>query len=129
MTSRNPLAEPPPSMTDSALAAVLADGWDLAPARLRRFASEQDITMLVDDRYFLKVSKPAISPALIDMEIKAMAHLARHCDVEVPRTVPDSCGDTGQAPHVARLLTKLDARDRVQLVIAAYESGLITPPR
>ncbi|MEV8563235.1 response regulator transcription factor [Streptomyces sp. NPDC051917] len=26
--------------------------------------------------------------------------------------------------HVARLLTKLDARDRVQLVIAAYESGM-----
>ena len=29
--------------------------------------------------------------------------------------------------HVARLLTKLDARDRVQLVIAAYEAGLVTP--
>ena len=29
--------------------------------------------------------------------------------------------------HVARLLTKLDARDRVQLVIAAYETGLVTP--
>ncbi|MFE9427570.1 response regulator [Kitasatospora sp. NPDC006697] len=27
--------------------------------------------------------------------------------------------------HVARLLTKLDARDRVQLVIAAYEAGLV----
>ncbi|GAA3233897.1 hypothetical protein GCM10010532_070890 [Dactylosporangium siamense] len=26
--------------------------------------------------------------------------------------------------HVARLLTKLDARDRVQLVIRAYEIGL-----
>ncbi|MFE2550932.1 response regulator [Streptomyces sp. NPDC059355] len=30
--------------------------------------------------------------------------------------------------HVARLLTKLDARDRVQLVIKAYEMGLVTPP-
>ncbi|MEW2486464.1 response regulator transcription factor [Streptomyces sp. NPDC048411] len=28
--------------------------------------------------------------------------------------------------HVARLLTKLDARDRVQLVIAAYEAGLVS---
>ncbi|MEU0933832.1 response regulator transcription factor [Embleya sp. NPDC005971] len=27
--------------------------------------------------------------------------------------------------HVARLLAKLDARDRVQLVIVAYESGLV----
>ncbi|MEV7141835.1 response regulator transcription factor [Streptomyces tauricus] len=31
--------------------------------------------------------------------------------------------------HVGRLLTKLDARDRVQLVIMAYESGMVTPPR
>jgi DNA-binding NarL/FixJ family response regulator len=29
---------------------------------------------------------------------------------------------------VARLLAKLDARDRVQLVITAYETGLVTAP-
>nr|WP_239166902.1 response regulator transcription factor [Actinoplanes italicus] len=31
--------------------------------------------------------------------------------------------------HVARLFTKLDARDRVHLVIIAYEMGLVAPPR
>jgi DNA-binding NarL/FixJ family response regulator len=31
--------------------------------------------------------------------------------------------------HVARLFTKLDARDRVHLVIIAYEAGLVFPPR
>ncbi len=30
--------------------------------------------------------------------------------------------------HVARLLAKLDARDRVQLVITAYEAGLVSAP-
>jgi DNA-binding NarL/FixJ family response regulator len=29
--------------------------------------------------------------------------------------------------HVSRILTKLDARDRAQLVVLAYESGLVTP--
>jgi len=29
--------------------------------------------------------------------------------------------------HVAHLLTKLDSRDRIQLVIIAYQSGLCDP--
>ncbi len=29
--------------------------------------------------------------------------------------------------HVSRLLTKLDARDRAQLVVLAYEAGVVTP--
>jgi len=29
--------------------------------------------------------------------------------------------------HVSRLLAKLDARDRAQLVVLAYESGVIVP--
>lgn len=29
--------------------------------------------------------------------------------------------------HVGRIMTKLDAHDRAQLVVAAYESGLVTP--
>jgi DNA-binding NarL/FixJ family response regulator len=29
--------------------------------------------------------------------------------------------------HVSRVLSKLDARDRAQLVVAAYESGLVVP--
>ena len=29
--------------------------------------------------------------------------------------------------HVARLFSKLDARDRAQLVVIAYETGLVVP--
>ncbi|WP_373292474.1 response regulator transcription factor [Microbispora bryophytorum] len=29
--------------------------------------------------------------------------------------------------HVARAIAKLDVRDRIQLVILAYESGLVRP--
>jgi DNA-binding NarL/FixJ family response regulator len=29
--------------------------------------------------------------------------------------------------HVGRILTKLDLRDRAQVVVAADESGLVTP--
>ncbi len=31
--------------------------------------------------------------------------------------------------HVSRMMTKLNARDRAQLVVIAYESGLVTPGR
>ena len=29
--------------------------------------------------------------------------------------------------HVSRIMTKLDARDRAQLVVMAYECGLVIP--
>ena len=31
--------------------------------------------------------------------------------------------------HVSRLLTKIGVRERAQLVIAAYETGLVSPGR
>jgi DNA-binding NarL/FixJ family response regulator len=36
-------------------------------------------------------------------------------------------GETAVRTHVTRILAKLGARDRVQAVVAAYESGLIPP--
>jgi hypothetical protein len=36
-------------------------------------------------------------------------------------------GETTVRTHVTRILAKLGARDRVQAVVAAYESGLTQP--
>ena len=36
-------------------------------------------------------------------------------------------GEATIKTHVGRILAKLDARDRVQAVVVAYESGLVTP--
>ncbi|MFZ4137445.1 response regulator [Streptomyces koyangensis] len=47
------------------------------------------------------------------------SEIARHLHISVA---------TAKA-HVARLFTKLEARDRVHLVITAYETGLVVPPR
>jgi DNA-binding NarL/FixJ family response regulator len=48
------------------------------------------------------------------------------------RSNPEICdrlviSDATAKTHVARILQKLRLRDRVQVVIYAYESGLVTP--
>jgi hypothetical protein len=37
--------------------------------------------------------------------------------------------ETTVRTHVTRILTKLDLRDRVQVVVLAYEAGVIVPGR
>ncbi|MEU6716532.1 response regulator transcription factor [Nonomuraea sp. NPDC046802] len=54
---------------------------------------------------------PLVGRGLFNAEISARLHIS---------------AGTAKA-HVASLLTKLGARDRVQLVIAAFDAGLVSP--
>jgi DNA-binding NarL/FixJ family response regulator len=69
---------------------------------------------------------PPSLDALTDREVEVLALVARglsNAEIGGQLHVTPATAKT----HVARLLMKLDARDRAQLIIAAYESGLITP--
>jgi DNA-binding NarL/FixJ family response regulator len=62
--------------------------------------------------------------ALTSRETDILRHVARGLsNAEVARTLHISPGTA--KTHVSRLLAKLGARDRAQLVVIAYESGLI----
>ena len=60
---------------------------------------------------------------LTDRELEVLAMVARglsNAEIADELTISPATAKT----HVAHLLTKLDARDRIQLVIIAYQSGL-----
>ena len=69
---------------------------------------------------------PAALGGLTDREVEVLALVARGLsNAEIAEQLRVSQATT--KTHVARLLMKLDARDRAQLIIAAYESGLVQP--
>jgi DNA-binding NarL/FixJ family response regulator len=62
---------------------------------------------------------------LTDRELEVLKMVARgmsNAEIAEELTISPATAKT----HVAHLLTKLDARDRIQLVIIAYRSGLVT---
>ena len=87
------------------------------------------ITRRLIDRYVAQ--PPAASPAaglaeLTNREREAVALVARGlCNDEIAARMVIS--PLTAKTHVNRAMTKLHARDRAQLVILAYESGLVTP--
>jgi DNA-binding NarL/FixJ family response regulator len=87
------------------------------------------LTRLVDHY----VSRPAAVPAadlrvLTDRETELLLLIARGlANQEIAATLAISIKTV--KTHVGSLLAKLHARDRAQLVIAAYESGLVGPRR
>ncbi len=75
-------------------------------------------------------SQPATAPVTVDQltprELEVWAAVARGLsNGEIADTLFMSYATA--KTHVSRLLTKLGARDRAQLVILAYESGVVSP--
>jgi DNA-binding NarL/FixJ family response regulator len=103
----------------AAIRAVAAGDALIAPSVTRRLIEE-----------FAARPLPARTPAAIEgitgREREVLTLIARGMsNAEIAAHLVISTA-TAKA-HVARLLAKLGARDRVQLVIAAYETGLVSP--
>jgi hypothetical protein len=67
-----------------------------------------------------------------DVVVELSDHDLRHEKYDITISIPASVDELALSPltaktHVARLSSKLDARDRAQLVIIAYETGLVVP--
>lgn len=86
------------------------------------------VTRLVIERYLSAAAPtPSTAPMLEQLtprEIEVMTLMARGLS---NREIADQLvlGETTVKTHVARIFTKLGVRDRAQVTIAAYESGLV----
>jgi 4-aminobutyrate aminotransferase-like enzyme/Ser/Thr protein kinase RdoA (MazF antagonist) len=99
-------AEPAPAFSATDLRRVLREQWGLDVPVLRPLDSERDLTVLVDDRYVLKVANPAEGADVIDMEVRGLAHV-HAADPALP--VPAMVASRSNAPVVR--LTDGDGRD------------------
>jgi DNA-binding NarL/FixJ family response regulator len=114
------LKDTPPADLLAAIRVVAAGDALLAPGVTRRliaeFARRPDPTQVA----------PAALDALTDREREVLALVARglsNSEIAERLVVSSATSKT----YVSRLLAKLGARDRAQLVAIAYETGLVTP--
>ena len=88
------------------------------------------ITRQLIQEYVNRPDSPALPPTelegLTDRELEVLALVARGwSNVEVAERLFITPATTKS--HVSRLLMKLGARDRAQLIVMAYEVGLVSP--
>ena len=115
------LKDTPPEALIDAVEVIAAGEALLAPSITRRLISE-----------FARgatVGSPADRPGfdeLTERETEVLIAMARGMsNAEIAESL--FVGETTVKTHVGRVLMKLGVRDRVQAVVAAYESGLVTP--
>jgi DNA-binding NarL/FixJ family response regulator len=114
------LKDTPPGDLLAAIRVVAAGDALLAPGVTRRLIAE------FARRPEPSAVTPAALAALTDREREVLALVARGLsNAEIAELLVVS-GATAKT-HVSRVLAKLHARDRAQLVMLAYETGLVTP--
>jgi DNA-binding NarL/FixJ family response regulator len=88
---------------------------------------EPSITRRLVERFAAPVAVPGVPPRLAQLterELDVLRALARglsNAEIAAEMVVAETTVKT----HVARILTKLGVRDRVQAVVAAYETGFV----
>lgn len=115
------LKDTPPEQLLDAIRVVAAGDALIAPAITRRLIEE------FAARPDPEGSDTALA-GLTDRERDVLAEVGRGLNnVEIAERLFIS--PLTAKTHVSRILSKLDARDRAQLVVLAYETGLVTPGR
>ena len=117
------LKDAPPAELLTAIRTVAGGDAVLAPTATRRLI-DQFVPLLPDARR--QQDRDALLSKLTDREQTVFVQLAAgRSNREIADDLHLSEGTV--KVHVGRILAKLDLRDRVQAVVLAYESGLITP--
>jgi DNA-binding NarL/FixJ family response regulator len=112
------LKDSPPDDLLAAIRVVARGDALLAPSVTRRLIAE----FTARNRASRRASLPEISAR----EREVLIGVARGLNnAELAREL--FIGEATVKTHVGNLLTKLDCRDRVQLVVRAYETGVVTP--
>jgi DNA-binding NarL/FixJ family response regulator len=114
------LKDAPPEQLVDAIRIVAAGDSLLAPSVTRR---------VIEGFVAGRPARDGLPPQLETLtarELEVLQALARGCsNAEIAKELFVS--ETTVKTHVARVLQKLDLRDRVQAVVLAYESGLVQP--
>ena len=118
------LKDAPPADLLSAIRAVASGDAVVAPSTTRRLLAELAHQLPDPQR-----SEPADDPqlgALTPREREVLVAVARglsNAEIAEELVLSEATVKT----HVGRILAKLELRDRVQIVVFAYERGLVTP--
>lgn len=115
------LKDAPPDDMLAAIRTVFRGDAVIAPSTTRRLVSH-----IAEESLLSRAIDPTIVSELTDREREVLFHMARgQSNTEIAETL--YVAEATIKTHVGRIFAKLGARDRVQAVVLAYESGLVKP--